>query len=64
MPNSSPSIIGLFVGLFLAVAYLIEGVDGFLIAVALGIIGWLAGRVLQGDVDVPGLRARSPERRP
>lgn len=46
------STLGLFVGLLLAIAIAIGGFSAFLGALVLGVIGWLAGAHLDGEVDV------------
>lgn len=51
---STPTI-GLFVGLLLAIAAAIDGFGGFLLAVVLGALGWLAAAQLTGAVDVAAL---------
>lgn len=45
--------IGLFVGLILGLAWGGMGDFGAFAAVALfGVIGWLAGKVIEGDIDL------------
>lgn len=44
--------IGLLTGLILGLAGAIGGFSGFLLALVLGVIGLLVGRVLDGDLDV------------
>ena len=44
--------IGLLTGLILGVAGAIGGVSGFLLALVLGAIGLLVGRVLDGELDL------------
>lgn len=46
------SIIGLFAGLLLGVAAAAGGFTGFLIALVLGVIGWLVGSQLDGQIDL------------
>lgn len=48
----SSNAIGLFAGLLLGVAFAAGGFSGFLIALVLGILGVLAVRVIEGDVDI------------
>ncbi|MGQ0718979.1 MAG: hypothetical protein ACT4NP_17020 [Pseudonocardiales bacterium] len=43
--------IGLFTGLILGLAGVIGGFSGFLIALALGVIGLLVGLALDGKLD-------------
>ena len=51
----SKSTTGLLAGLLLAIAAIIGGWTGFLLAVVLGLVGLVVGAQLSGDVDVPGL---------
>jgi len=44
--------IGLLTGLILGLAGVIGGFSGFLIALVLGAIGLLVGRVLDGELDI------------
>lgn len=44
--------LGLLTGLILAVAGVIGGFSGFLLALVLGAIGLLVGRVLDGELDL------------
>lgn len=46
---------GLLAGLLLAIAAIIGGWAGFLLALVLGLVGLVIGAQLGGDVDVPGL---------
>ncbi len=48
----SSNAIGLFVGLLLGIAFAAGGFSGFLITLVLGILGVLAVRVIEGDVDI------------
>jgi uncharacterized membrane protein YeaQ/YmgE (transglycosylase-associated protein family) len=47
-----PTVIGLFCGLFLGVAWAAGGFEGLVVTAALGIIGFVAGRVMAGEVDL------------
>ena len=49
------STIGLLAGLLLAVAAAAGGVWGFLLAVLLGIVGYLAGAHYDGEIDLAAL---------
>lgn len=51
----STSIIGLFAGLLLAIAATIDGFSGFLLALVLGVVGYVVGAQLDGKIDVPAL---------
>ncbi|HEY6421886.1 MAG TPA: hypothetical protein VIY28_01295 [Pseudonocardiaceae bacterium] len=44
--------IGLLTGLLLGLAGVIGGFNGFLLALVLGALGLLVGRVLDGDLDL------------
>lgn len=52
------STIGLLAGLLLAVAAAAGGFTGFLIAVVLGVAGYLIGGHLDGEVDLSALVGR------
>ena len=47
-----PTVIGLFCGLFLGIAWTTGGFEGLVITAALGIIGVVVAKVMAGDVDV------------
>ena len=47
-----PAVIGLFCGLILGLAWAAGGFSGLVITAALGIIGFVVGRVVAGDVDL------------
>ncbi len=47
-----PTVIGLFCGLLLGLAWVTGGFEGFVIAAALGIIGFVVGKVIAGEVDL------------
>lgn len=51
----SKSATGLLAGLLLAIAIILGGWTGFLVAVVLGLVGLVIGAQLSGDVDIPGL---------
>jgi len=58
-----PTMIGLFCGLFLGVAWAAGGFEGLVVTAALGIIGFVVGKVIVGDVDLNqyfGGSGRSP----
>ena len=50
--------IGLFAGLLLAIAGIVGGFAGFVIALLLGVVGFLVGRYLDGELDVSELSER------
>lgn len=47
-----PAVIGLFCGLLLGIAWAADGFGGLVIAAALGIIGFVVGKVAAGEVDL------------
>jgi uncharacterized membrane protein YeaQ/YmgE (transglycosylase-associated protein family) len=47
-----PTVIGLLCGLLLGVAWAAGGFVGLVIAAALGIIGFVVGKVVAGEVDL------------
>ena len=47
-----PTVIGLFCGLLLGVAWAAGGFSGLVIAAALAIIGAVVGKVVAGEVDL------------
>jgi uncharacterized membrane protein YeaQ/YmgE (transglycosylase-associated protein family) len=47
-----PTVIGLFCGLLLGLAWSTGGFGGLAIAAALGIIGSVVGKIIAGDVDL------------
>lgn len=47
-----PTVIGLFCGLLLGLAWVTGDFEGFVITAALGIIGFVVGKVIAGDVDL------------
>jgi len=51
----SLSLAGLLTGLLLALAAIVGGFNGFLLALVLGAVGWIVGAVAEGRVDVSAL---------
>jgi hypothetical protein len=47
-----PTVIGLFCGLLLGLAWATGGFEGLVITAALAIIGFVVGKVIAGDVDL------------
>jgi uncharacterized membrane protein YeaQ/YmgE (transglycosylase-associated protein family) len=47
-----PTVIGLFCGLLLGLAWVTGGFGGLVITAALGIIGAVVGKVVAGEVDL------------
>lgn len=57
-----PPVIGLAFGIALGFAGAFGGLAGFVIVLVLGVVGFLAGRVLTGELDLSellGIRKRS-----
>ncbi|WP_159792760.1 hypothetical protein [Puerhibacterium puerhi] len=48
----SPTIVGLFTGLLLGLAWVIGGFDAFVGTAVLGLIGWVVGKVVAGQLDL------------
>jgi uncharacterized membrane protein YeaQ/YmgE (transglycosylase-associated protein family) len=48
----NPTVIGLFCGLLLGVAWAAGGFGGLVIAAALAIIGAVVGKIVAGEVDL------------
>ena len=46
------TVVGLFVGLLLGIAWAINGFGAFLLTAVLGVIGYLVGKVLAGQLDL------------
>lgn len=53
---------GLIAGLILGAAAAFGGFSGFLIALALGLVGLFTGRVLDGELDLGELLGRGRDR--
>lgn len=47
-----PTVIGLFCGLLLGLAWATGGFEGLVVTAALGIIGFVIGKVIAGEVDL------------
>jgi hypothetical protein len=47
-----PSVIGLFTGLLLGVAWVVGGFDAFLGTALLGAVGFIIGKVIAGQLDL------------
>ena len=48
----SPSVIGLFTGLLLGLAWVVGGFDAFLGTALLGAVGFIIGKVIAGQLDL------------
>lgn len=53
---------GLLAGLILGTAGFIGGFGAFLVALLVGVIGLLAGRALDGELDLSGVLGRGRDR--
>ena len=59
-----PSLVGLLVGIALGFAGAFGGFNAFLIVAILGLVGFVAGRVVEGQIDLtPYLGGRDRSRR-
>jgi uncharacterized membrane protein YeaQ/YmgE (transglycosylase-associated protein family) len=58
----SATLAGLFVGLILGVAAAAGGLQGFFIALVLGVLGFVVGRVLDGELDLNQFVGRGRDR--
>jgi len=48
----SPTIVGLFTGLILGLAWAVGGFDAFVGTAVLGVIGFVIGKVVAGQLDL------------
>ena len=61
----SPTVIGLFTGLLLGLGWTMDGFSGVAVVALLGVVGFVVGRVLEGELDLtPYLGGRDSRRRP
>jgi hypothetical protein len=59
-----PSFVALLAGIALGFAGAFGGFDAFLIVAILGLVGFVAGKVVEGDIDLtPYLGGRDRSRR-
>ncbi|RRO14788.1 hypothetical protein EIL87_18825 [Saccharopolyspora rhizosphaerae] len=54
---------GLISGLILGTAAAIGGFSGFLIALLIGVVGLVVGRILDGELEIGDLLGRAKDRR-
>ena len=60
----SPTVIGLFTGLLLGLGWTMDGFSGVAVVALLGVVGFVVGRVLEGELDLtPYLGGRDSRRR-
>ncbi|MDQ2850141.1 DUF2273 domain-containing protein [Dermatophilaceae bacterium Sec6.4] len=57
------SALGLLAGLLMAVAIIVGGFYGFLVALVLGVIGYVVGAHLDGDLDLSRIMPQQRDRR-
>jgi hypothetical protein len=57
-----PSLIGLFVGLALGFAAAFGGFAAFLVVAVCAVVGFVAGKVIEGEVDVQSYLSRRTPR--
>lgn len=58
----SATLAGLFAGLILGVAAVLGGIAGFFVALVLGVLGFVVGRVLDGELDLNQFVGRGRDR--
>jgi hypothetical protein len=54
-----PSVIGLFVGLILGLMLQLDGFGSMVVVALIGLIGFVVGKVLQGEIDLGELIDRT-----
>ena len=54
-----PSVIGLFVGLILGLMLELDGFGAMVVVALIGLIGFVVGKVLQGEIDLGELIDRT-----
>ena len=58
-----PTVVGLFTGLLLGLAWVVGGLDALVGTAVLGVIGFLIGKVVSGQLDLtPYLGGRGQSR--
>jgi len=55
-----PSPLGLWIGLILGLAFLVDGLRGVVLAVIFGGFGWFVEKVVRGEIDL-GDRSNSQQ---
>ncbi len=48
----TPAALGILVGALLGIAAAVDGFSGFAVAVLIAALGYVIGKVAQGDIDV------------
>ena len=59
-----PTVVGLFVGLILGLAAIIEGFDASLVVAFCGALGFLMMKVVEGEIDLTEYLGGRNRRRP
>ena len=59
-----PSVVGLFVGLFLGLALAFEGFGAMLIVAFCGAVGYIVMKVVEGEIDLTQYLSGQNRRRP
>lgn len=59
----NPTVVGLFTGLILGLAGVLGGFEGFAICLLLGAVGFVVGRVVEGQIDLGQLLGSAGRRR-
>lgn len=59
----NPTVVGLFAGLILGLAGALGGFEAFAICLLLGAVGFVVGRVVEGQIDLGQLLGSSGRRR-
>ena len=54
-----PSVIGLFVGLILGLMLELDGFGAMVVTAVIGLIGYVIGKVFQGEIDLGELIDRT-----
>ncbi len=58
-----PTVVGLFVGILLGLALIVEGFSGMVVVAFFGALGYLVVKVVQGDIDLTQYLGGSSDRR-
>lgn len=59
-----PGIVGLFVGLLLGLALILQGFAEMLVVALFGVIGYVVARVARGELDLSQFFSGQAQRRP
>ncbi len=58
----STNVIGLFAGLLVGLGIAIDGLTGFLLLVVFGAVGFVIGKVIDGDLDLSSVLSSGSSR--